>query len=306
MRATRFLETTTMLIRLQDPEIVELVGTDALAFAQAQFASDVAALAPGHWQWSSWLSAQGRVRAFFMLWRLADADERFLLVLQGGSARRLREALSRFVLRAKVKIDVASNLSAFIAEDSQTLAGTEPLPGGTDIALRDGCRVVALPGIPRRWLLIADTNEALPHDDSASARNREALAEIDAGIVTVADVLEDKLLPDWIGLAQIGAISVRKGCYPGQEVVARLHFKGGNKRWLHRVTFSASSLPAPGTWLPAEGENAALVICAAWSEAGRGRALVIARDGIGPNTISSSTHAVAVHSIERVKSEDSH
>ena len=82
-----------MLTRLPDPQIIELAGNDALAFAQAQFSSDATALADGTWQWSAWLSAQGRVRAFFALLRIAD--DRLLLILRGGSASRLRDALAR-------------------------------------------------------------------------------------------------------------------------------------------------------------------------------------------------------------------
>ena len=91
-----------MPILLADPQIVELAGADAIAFAQAQFSSDLATLGNGQWQWSAWLSAQGRVRAFFHLLRLSD--DRLLLWLRGGSALALRDALARFVFRAKVQI----------------------------------------------------------------------------------------------------------------------------------------------------------------------------------------------------------
>jgi tRNA-modifying protein YgfZ len=86
----------------------------------------------------------------------------------------------------------------------------------------------------------------------------------------------DRFLPSWLGLEHLGAISVRKGCYPGQEIVARLHFKGGNKRWLQRLVFDADAMPAPGMALASDTDPAAgELLRAAWTETGRGRALAV-------------------------------
>jgi folate-binding Fe-S cluster repair protein YgfZ len=78
-------------------ETLLIEGPDAIAFAQAQFSSKVSSLATGHWQFSAWLDPQGRVRALFHLARLAD--DRLLLLLRGGSAAAVVDALQRFVFR---------------------------------------------------------------------------------------------------------------------------------------------------------------------------------------------------------------
>ena len=75
------------------------------------------------------------------------------------------------------------------------------------------------------------------------------LADIRAGLPEIGAELRDQLLPQWIGLDRLGAISVRKGCYPGQEIMARLHFKGGNKRSLYRLLWPAGEVVPPGTAL---------------------------------------------------------
>lgn len=288
-----------MPIRLPDPQILELQGADAAAFAQAQFASDVSVLDAGDWQWSAWLSAQGRVRAFFQLLR-ADAG-RLLLLLRGGSAQRLRDSLARYVLRAKVTLRVVDDMCVFATAHPANI-GNMPQPSTTARASSaDGCIWIAMPGSAPSWLLLAMRTCPIAADDSPAARNLLALADIDAGIVTLDEKLEDQLLPDWIGLTELGAISVRKGCYPGQEVVARLHFRGGNKRWLHRIGFVADRLPAPASWLPAEGENAAQVICSAWRGEGDGRALVAMRDTAGANLLSGLEEGISVSKIERVR-----
>ncbi|MBU6199038.1 MAG: folate-binding protein [Xanthomonadaceae bacterium] len=186
------------------PQVLELAGADAAVFAHAQFSNDVLALPDGHWQWNAWLSAQGRVRAFFRLLRTNATH--LTLTLRGGDASWMRAELARFVFRARVQI-----------------------------AVGDG------------------------------AAQPATLADIRAGLPEIGVELRDQLLPQWIGLDRLGAISVRKGCYPGQEIVARLHFKGGNKRSLYRLCWrGGDALPRPGT--PLRDDNAAeagLIVMAA-------------------------------------------
>ncbi|MFP3435536.1 hypothetical protein SB781_37885, partial [Paraburkholderia sp. SIMBA_061] len=81
--------------------VVALEGPDAIAFAQAQFANDLAALPTGQWQWNAWLTAKGRVLAIFMLCRVAD--QTLWLVLADGRAETLATQLQRFVFRRKLR-----------------------------------------------------------------------------------------------------------------------------------------------------------------------------------------------------------
>jgi len=142
-----------MLTTLPPLQLIEISGADALAFAQAQFSSDVSTLEPGYWQWSAWLNAQGRVRAFFHLLRIRE--DTLWLVLRGGDAMRLREALARYVLRAKVALRVVDAMRAFVAFDSTAVADLAPVPGTQMIMLGgDGQICLALPGEPSRWLLL--------------------------------------------------------------------------------------------------------------------------------------------------------
>src|SRR5690606_40180213 len=90
------------MFALPDHQVITLRGRDALAFAQAQFMSDVPALAEGHWQWSGWLTPKGRVIALFALLK-ADA-ETVHLVLHDAGAEDVAARLRRFVFRSKVEI----------------------------------------------------------------------------------------------------------------------------------------------------------------------------------------------------------
>ena len=229
-----------MLISLPDLQLLEIAGPDAVNFAHAQFSSDVRALENDAWQWSTWLSPQGRVRAFFQLIR--DNAEHLRVLLHGGEAETLRAALAPYVLRAKVSLRV-----------------TDTHVTGTYAA---AAHALALPGSPPRWLLVGAPAAAA--DSSASASDAWRLADIRAGLPVLAKNLLCEFLPQLIGVDRLGAISVKKGCYPGQEIMSRLHFKGGNKRSLYRLELAARHLPAPGTTLTRhDGEKAGEIVMAA-------------------------------------------
>lgn len=190
------------------PQVLEITGADAAAFAHAQFCNDVLELPDGHSQWNAWLSPQGRARAFFRLRRI-DAGT-IALLLRGGDAEWLRTELTRYVFRAKVQLR----------------------------AVPDATEEVALEHSP--------------------------LADIRAGLPEIGAELRDLLLPQWIGLDRLGAVSVKKGCYPGQEIMARLHFKGGNKRSLYRLRWPGNAVSAPGTLLrDSAGTEAGVIVTAA-------------------------------------------
>lgn len=264
-----------MPIALPSPQVLEITGADAVAFAHAQFASDVLALANRQWQWSAWLSAQGRVRAFFRVVRVDD--ERLLLILQGGAAETLRAALAPFVFRANVRMRVVESRQAIGFERFvDVLEYLGAVPGAIEVVVAGDRIGTAMPGPDPRWYLLGESQMHEASDRSAAALNRWYAADVAAGIVQLDDAQSDRFLPSWLGLEQLGAISVRKGCYPGQEVVARLHFKGGNKRWLQRLAFDAAELPAAGMALTVgDGAAAGELLRSAWTEPGRGLALAV-------------------------------
>ncbi len=221
----------------------------------------------------AWLSAQGRVRAFFRVLRVDD--EHLLLILQGGAAETLRAGLTPFVFRAKVQLRVVRTWQAFgFDRHVDVLDFLGATPGPTDAVFANGRIGMALPGPQPRWYVLGDV---LPEtvDTSPAALNHWNAEDVAAGIVEIGEAQADRFLPSWLGLDELGAVSVRKGCYPGQEIIARLHFKGGNKRWLQQLAFSAEVIPEPGISLTADHDSGASgeLLRAAWTEAGQGLAL---------------------------------
>lgn len=208
-------------------ETLVIEGPDAIAFAQSQFTVSVAAIKPSEWQFSAWLDAQGRVRYFFHLARLAP--NRLLLLLRGGHAGAMKDELSRFVFRAKLSVHADSSL-ALATGDALPLHEVHTLESVT----RLGC---------------GDHSLALSNDANADMR-RHSL-QIAAGWPWLPETLLGSCLPPALSLHRLHAVSLDKGCYPGQEIVARLHYRGGNKRQLCRVGLS-QSLPS-GALLEVEG-----------------------------------------------------
>jgi len=264
-------------VNLPPPQLLEIAGPDAIAFAHAQFTSDVAALPPERWQWSAWLSAQGRVRASFRLLRRGDSS--LVLLLGKRSAEAVRAALAPYVFRSKVQLRVLPAGHAFgyfLRDEVVADFGVAPDDGpqGGAIATNAASTVIALPGAQPRWYAFGVGRSASAA--SAEESNRWHAADIGDGLVDLGDSLGDRYLPTWLGLDSLGAVSIGKGCYPGQEIVARLHFKGGNKRWLHRIEFSADRLPDPATQLDPFADTAGgEIVAAAWSTAPRGVGLAI-------------------------------
>lgn len=207
-----------------------ITGDDARHFAQAQFAGDVDALMPGHWQWNAWLDARGRVRA---LMHLADpGDGRLLALLRGGDAAQVAAALGRFVLRARVR--VTAQVYGGLAEGA--------VAEGVFTADPAGCVF----GYGKRSLRLVTPDSNL----DAAASSNWRLPDIAAGWPTLPGGGAE-FLPPALGLEHLAAVAFKKGCYPGQEIAARLHYRGGHKQGLLHVRGAAGL--APGSRLSVDG-----------------------------------------------------
>ncbi|WP_238389769.1 YgfZ/GcvT domain-containing protein [Pseudoxanthomonas koreensis] len=201
--------------------VLALDGVDAVAFAQAQFANDLAALPVGHWQWSAWLNPKGRVLAIFALLRTGETSLRLLPA--DFDAAELGDALRRFVFRRKLAIATRPDLhlsGAFAAPASAAgavLAGDEAGVLELDFGA---------PALPRTLRL--STAPAAAAD--AAAREAWAVADLRLGLPRLPPGQREQWTPQQLALDRLQAFSVKKGCYPGQEIVARTHFLGKAKR----------------------------------------------------------------------------
>jgi folate-binding protein YgfZ len=188
--------------------------------------------------------------------------------------------LARFVFRTKVSLRAIAGAQAIGCDATEAQAALGTLPDNAAMVVGAGSTGLRLPGPSPRWLLLGTPDSNAAATSAESELNRWRLDDIRAGLPVLAPALQDQLLPQWLGLGRLGAINVGKGCYPGQEVMARLHFKGGNKRGLYRIQFTCQALPAPGTELFTADAAAAsgVVVAAAWDGGDRAEALVALAD----------------------------
>lgn len=210
-------------VALGDAQCIEISGEDARAFVQAQFSGDVRELQTMHWQWNAWLDHKGAVRA---LMHLADpGNGRLIVLLRGGNAEESCIDLRKYVLRAKVRIEP-------VHERFLSIGGPLPLHEirvEAD-AIGFGC------GGRSAWL------EPVCRAGDGEREREFRLDEIRLGWPRLPPGSDPEFLPPALGLEHLGAVSFDKGCYPGQEIAARLHYRGGHKRRLVHVCGSSSSM----------------------------------------------------------------
>jgi folate-binding protein YgfZ len=195
---------------------ITLAGPDAATFANAQFGSAVLDLGVGRWQWSGWMDPKGRVRALLQIARLAQ--DRLVAVPRGGDADALAADLRRFVFRAKVAISVSEPLA--IADGAARADGSAAQEDDDVIVLGEGDASLRI-----------GANQG---DDTWLPRH------IEKGFAWLPDNLLDRLLPPALSMERLHAVAFDKGCFPGQEIAARLHFLGGHKKHLHAVRSDAA------------------------------------------------------------------
>ncbi len=275
----------TIAVDLSHNALLAVSGDDATAFLQGQLTNDVEALDNGAAQWSSWLTAKGRILATLLLVRRAD---QYLLMLPAEIAEPVAKRLRMFVLRSKVKIEDASARLARIGLAGPNAAALVAAHWGSTpevmrsveregaFALRlDANRFVAIAPVE----LASAVREKLSSTQAAGPAAWDATS-IAAGVPTVVAATQEAFIPQMLNYELIGGVSFRKGCYPGQEIVARTHYRGGLKRRMALAHIEADEAPKPGDPLfsASFGDQAAgQVANVAPSPAGGFDALVVAQ-----------------------------
>lgn len=237
------------LTSLDDLTTLSVRGADALSFLQGQLSQDMDGLQARGALLAGLHNPQGRCLALLRLLHLG-ADH-VLVVLPAELAPGVRQQLSRYVLRAKVKIEDAA--------DAWRVYGIT----GPDAAAAASTRLhMSVDSDDARQLIVAPRGEPLPEGD-AGTRDAWRLDDIASGIPEVLSATAGLWVAQMLNLDLLGAISFSKGCYTGQEVIARAHYRGQVKRRMQRF-FSETQLPlSPGmrVTLP-DGRHAQIVTAA--------------------------------------------
>jgi hypothetical protein len=276
----------TILADLSPNALIGITGDDATAFLHAQFTNDVESLPQGAAQWNGWCTAKGRLIATFLLARREDG---YLLMLPAEIAPAVMKRLAMFVLRSKVKIaDVSGSIVriGFAGKTAGVIVARHwgHTPDPMRSVQKDGATAIALDG--ERFVILVPP-ESAPHLWDALAQNAVQagtdawdLSLILAGIPMVTAATQEEFVPQMANFELIGGVSFKKGCYPGQEIVARMHYRGGLKKRMARVHLPGDARPIPGqdVYSSAFGDQSAgTVVNVAPSPDGGFEALVVAQ-----------------------------
>jgi hypothetical protein len=211
--------------------VARVQGPDAAAFLQAQLSADIASLPGGGATFACYCSPRGQVHGLLLVCREPngpgeESAETFLLAGAAGLLPSILERLRRFVLRARVTLEMAGDLAV-----CGPPAATAPAAG----------LYSTLPGLAYR---IAEATQCAPDGRAAAAWKAQELRH---GIAWLDATTSERFIPQMLGFDRLGAVSFSKGCYPGQEIVARARYLGSVKRKpLRLLVVGAPEIP-PGS-----------------------------------------------------------
>ena len=199
-------------------------GAEAAAFLQGQLSADAPGLADGEWRRAAYCSPKGRALATMILARYGDG---FVAVLPADSADALAARLARFVLRAKVKIQkLSGGIGVCMAPDS-----SPPQFFGGAVRREDNALVFDEGGgVCLRLRAGAESGEDSGEDDGEDGGAAWRREQILRGIPWIGAATGDIFVPQYFNWELLGGVNFEKGCYVGQEIIARLHYLGNIKR----------------------------------------------------------------------------
>lgn len=243
--------------------VIEVSGDDAAAFLSGQLSSDIKSLSPDRSSLSAWCSAQGRVLALFRVFRARGA---WFLLLPAELLEQTLKRLRKYVLRAKVAINDLSNDLVRIGLSgpgvTQVISPSILAPAQPETVAHDErASIIRLPDARPRFIIIGDPDFLVTFWETAAAVCRPVgwqaweLLDIDAGVPQVLEATREKFLPQMLNLEPLGGVVFDKGCYPGQEVITRLKFRGQLKQRLYCGRVESNEVPLPGTRLAVNGSD---------------------------------------------------
>lgn len=224
---------TPVAVRLADWGVIRAKGDDAGAFLNGQLTQEALKLDVGQARLAGYCSPKGRLLASFVMWR--SAPDEILLACSADLLAPTLKRLAMFVMRAKCKLtDATAEIALWgvalpgLLHDSAeqpipaTLYETSTVANGTAIRLADAAGATRL-----LWAAPADATPPWATTSSADVWN---WLEVQSGVPRIVASTVEAFVPQMINLELVGGVNFQKGCYPGQEIVARMQYRGTLKR----------------------------------------------------------------------------
>jgi len=251
-------------------------GPDAATFLQGQLTADLRSLEPGRSTLAAWCSPQGRAIA---LMHVVPTTDGFVAVLPRELCEPVAVRLSRFVMRSRVRIeDVSAGLDV-AAVTGREAGSFERLEGVTSLRLTAGRDLLLARGRRLREVL-----DGVPQAGDGAWD----LSCVQLGEPEVYAATSESWVPQMLNLDLLGAVSFQKGCYPGQEIVARTQHLGRIKRRLFRYRVDGDTLLEPGAALLLGSAKVAEVVRSACCDGRRELLAVVNLDAAGTGLTDAS------------------
>ncbi len=269
-----------IIVDLSTTSIIKVTGEDATNFLHNQLTNDLKALAPGQSQLSGYCSPKGRLLALF---RIVAQDDGYLLILPQELATPTLKRLRMFVMMSKVSLEDISGELAHIGLSGPGITSALEqqleieVPALNTAATTDSLTIVHVPGSASRFQVFGEVSaliqlwQALTDNVTAVGTGVWERLNIEAGLPVIYKETVEAFVPQMVNLQAVGGLSFTKGCYPGQEVVARMQYLGKLKRRMFIASVESELCPSPGDPIVTpdkEGERKTGQIVAAQPAAG--------------------------------------
>ncbi len=256
------LESGAIVTSLDHLGLIEFTGEDTQTFLQGQLTNDTKLLTETSSQLAGYCTAKGRLLATLLLWK---SPEGICGQLHAGIAASVQKRLTMYVLRSKVKVtDATAKLArlGIAGKTSETVLA--PILGSLpqqamETVQSNGFTVIRLHGAITRFEIIAtpeniaDLRAKLEINCAQADAAAWGWLDIHAGVAQIGPGTQEEFVPQMVNLDLLDGISFKKGCYTGQEIVARTHYLGKVKRRTHLAHVDATATPAAGDKVYGEG-----------------------------------------------------
>lgn len=256
--------TKLVLADLSHYALIKARGKDVTEFLQGQFTNDIKLVEDNLSQLSAYCSPKGRILANF---RIFKRHEDYILRIHSDILEPTLKRLRMFIMRSNVELTDYSNELIRIGIAGENAPATltsifKNLPVITDESvIENDLTIIKLAGTLPRYEIYGQIDaikalwEKLENDAISIGKNSWDLLTIRAGIPEIVTDTVEAFVPQMVNLQAINSLSFTKGCYPGQEVVARMHYLGKVKRRLFMASVNTDSLPLPGQYVFSGGEK---------------------------------------------------
>jgi len=259
-------ESETTLLQLSDWGLLGVSGTDATEFLHGQFTNDLESLPECRAQLSAYCLPQGQTIATFLIWR--DAEQ-YRILLPKDVCERVLGRLQMFRLRSDVALVDQSDSYVFLGQHGtspDSAVWPDALPqSALEMTCSDSGIAIRWPGVGARWMILLPAETELPTEITADTEALWRRWDIADGLPFIREPNCERFVPQHINLDLLGAISFSKGCYPGQEVVARMHYRGRIKHRVYRFGCDGEAIDSGAEIWPTGDSRACGHVVSSWA-----------------------------------------